>query len=100
MARRFGISPAEYDALLSQQEGVCASCGRPETALGNHGEVKALAVDHDHETGEVRALLCQACNIALGVLGEDPDRITALLVYAIKARDNTDTAKVPPVIGP
>jgi hypothetical protein len=63
---------------------VCAACGRPETALGVGGVVKALAVDHDHATGAVRALLCQGCNTGLGVLGDDPERILALHAYRVR----------------
>lgn len=63
---KFGITPEEYDALLARQDGACAICGQEETALGRHGEVKLLSVDHNHETGEVRGLLCQRCNIGLG----------------------------------
>lgn len=84
---RFGITQAEYDGMLAAQGGRCAACGNVETAMGNHGDVKALAVDHDHQTGAVRGLLCQGCNITLGVLGDDPDRLVALAAYAIKARE-------------
>lgn len=100
LASRFGITAERYAEMLSEQEGVCASCGRAETVNGNHGSVKALAVDHDHETGDVRGLLCQACNLALGVLGDDPARLMGLAAYVVKARDNTDSARVPPLIGP
>lgn len=82
---RFGITPEEYDELVAAQDGRCAACGAVETAMGNHGSVKALAVDHDHVTGQVRGLLCQACNTALGQLADDPDRIVALLAYALRA---------------
>ncbi len=59
--RAKGISPTEYRAMLEAQGGTCALC--PSTtadASGNH-----LHVDHDHETGRVRGLLCTRCNYAL-----------------------------------
>ena len=72
--RRFEISPTVYDDMLEKQHGKCAICHEPPTT-------RNLAVDHNHETGEVRSLLCSACNTALGLLKEDPARIRALLNY-------------------
>lgn len=69
---KFGITLAEYGELLLKQNGACAICKRAETDTRN-GKVKALAVDHDHETGVVRALLCVACNTGLGKFRDDPD---------------------------
>jgi hypothetical protein len=54
---------AEYAAMLAAQNGVCAACGKPETGRNQYGPV-SLAVDHDHVTGKVRALLCMRCNRA------------------------------------
>lgn len=47
--------------LVAAQAGVCAMCGEPPT-----GKQHRLSVDHCHETGRVRALLCTACNTQLG----------------------------------
>lgn len=62
---KFGITLTEYESKLASQNGVCAICGRPETGT-RHGKVKALAVDHDHATNEVRDLLCGKCNPMIG----------------------------------
>ncbi len=78
-----GITPRDYERMLTAQNGVCAICGKKETAK-RKGIEKLLAVDHDHITGTVRSLLCSKCNIALGLLGEDPERIRALLAYTEK----------------
>jgi len=75
----YGISVADYDRMLADQGGACASCGRPPS--GN-GVDAVLHVDHDHETCEVRALLCGPCNKALGIMRDDPDAIWQLLIYA------------------
>lgn len=64
-----------YDA----QGGVCAICHKPETAT-RRGKLKALAVDHCHDTGLVRGLLCVECNTGIGKLRED----TAILRSAIR----------------
>ena len=62
----YGLTIAEYDAILEAQGGGCAICGRSPGR-------KRLPVDHNHETGEIRGLLCLACNRAVGLLGDDPD---------------------------
>jgi len=67
-----GVDAARYQEMLREQGGVCAICGQPERhrdALS--GKPKALAVDHDHATGAVRALLCLTCNTAIGLLNDD-----------------------------
>ncbi len=55
----------DYDAMYTKQGGVCAICQQPETSSRN-GKVYRLAVDHDHNTGKVRGLLCFKCNSAMG----------------------------------
>jgi hypothetical protein len=61
----FGLPSGQYDLMLSRQKGVCAICRGPETQM-LHGKLKCLAVDHQHETGTVRGLLCSKCNTRLG----------------------------------
>lgn len=80
---RFGMAPGEYDEMLTLQGGVCAACGRPErvTARGN---VRRLVVDHDHATGEVRALLCDRCNRTLGHAGEEQHTLISVLGYLMR----------------
>jgi hypothetical protein len=63
--RRYGITERHYVGLLRKQNGVCAICGTPPNG-------RLLAVDHDHNTGKVRGLLCQGCNAAIGYLMDDP----------------------------
>lgn len=76
----YGITLEFYEALLATQNGVCAVCFQVETAI-RRGTVKSLDVDHDHETGRIRGLLCSACNTALGLLKDDPLRIESLAAY-------------------
>jgi hypothetical protein len=70
----YGITVTEYDTMHQAQGGRCAACG--DVPDGN------LSIDHCHETGRVRGLLCSPCNLALGSLREDPSRIAGLLAYA------------------
>ncbi|WAB10804.1 endonuclease VII [Arthrobacter phage Tuck] len=86
--RTKGTTPEEYDAMFAAQGGLCAACGKPETGTNQHGPV-SMAVDHDHSCcGDTKAcascrrgLLCMRCNRALGLLGDDPETILALLEY-------------------
>ena len=70
--RRYGLTHAQYDGMLEAQGGVCGLCGKVETHRGRNGEVSRLAVDHDHVTGSVRALLCHSCNTGIGLFLDDP----------------------------
>jgi hypothetical protein len=64
---RFNITLEEYQVLFEAQGGVCKICNNPETAKKNKSEeLRMLAVDHDHDTGKVRGLLCARCNVQLG----------------------------------
>ena len=67
----FGLTPDEYDVMFEKQGGVCAICLEPEKVKRN-GKVKNLAVDHDHETGAIRGLLCHHCNVGIGHLKDSP----------------------------
>lgn len=78
---RYGISTVEYDAMLEAQSGVCAICGGVETALSNLGQIRPLAVDHDHATGAIRGLLCDDCNVGLGRMKDSPDTLIAAAMY-------------------
>ncbi len=69
---RYGLDRADYALLEAMQDGKCGSCGSTET----------LVVDHNHNTGQVRGILCQNCNLALGQLHDDPSVARSLADYA------------------
>lgn len=73
----YGISLEDYDSMLTEQGGVCAICGKQET----HAQHKYLSVDHCHETGKVRGLLCHGCNATIGYAKDDPARLERAIVY-------------------
>lgn len=58
-----GMTVERYNEMLHEQNMCCAICGANAMDLP-----KALCVDHDHATGEVRGLLCRSCNVAIGHL--------------------------------
>lgn len=64
--KAFGLTHERYEQMAQDQGHLCRLCGRPESCRANNGGVMKLAVDHDHDTGAVRGLLCQACNLLLG----------------------------------
>ncbi len=57
---RYGITPKEYFELLNSQHGRCMICGGTDS--------RNMAVDHDHSTGHIRALLCSRCNVAVAMV--------------------------------
>lgn len=67
----FGLSEEDYLSLLVQQGHVCAICGKAESARSRSGRPKPLSVDHNHNSGQVRGLLCSRCNTALGMILDD-----------------------------
>lgn len=68
---KYALTEAEYQALRTKQEDACAICG----------EVTKLCVDHCHDTGTVRGLLCGSCNLGIGMLRDDPERVRKALAY-------------------
>jgi hypothetical protein len=70
---------AIYNSMLKKQDGVCAVCKQPERKTA-FGKLRTLSVDHCHQTGKIRALLCDACNIAEGLL-KKPEVAQALARY-------------------
>ena len=82
LKRKYGLTLEDFDAMLASQGGGCAICGRTD----------ADNVDHDHVTGRVRGILCFNCNVAIGHVANDEDRMAAAIGYL--ARDDELTALV------
>lgn len=79
----YRLTVEEYNQKLAAQNGVCTICGKPETLIDKRtNKTRRLAIDHNHQTGEIRDLLCHRCNQVYGRLEEDPELIKALLAYA------------------
>ena len=76
----FGITLATYNRMLDDQGGVCAICEKPEFAKRS-GKIRALCVDHNHETGQVRALLCTGCNPMIGYSKDNPQILRKAAAY-------------------
>lgn len=80
LKKAYGITLDEYREMFDRQNGLCAICELPE-ADSTNGVAHLLAVDHDHETGKVRALLCKKCNTAIGLLGHDLNLLRTAVQY-------------------
>lgn len=75
----YGLTSEQYAAMFASQGGLCAVCrGR--------GGKKGLVVDHCHETGVVRGLLCHRCNVGIGALGDAPAALRRAVKYLTDAR--------------
>ena len=73
---RFGMTEADYDRMFNEQDGKCAICG-----TSTPGTSGVFAIDHDHKTGAVRGLLCRSCNVGIGNLGDDSERLLRAADY-------------------
>ena len=74
--QKYGITLEEYDEILADQGGCCLICKR-DTPNGQG----RFVVDHNHETGEVRGLLCSTCNTGLGNFMDNPDFLLSAYHY-------------------
>jgi recombination endonuclease VII len=76
---KYRISASEYDDLLANQGGRCAICGNPPSGQGT--SMARLHIDHDHDTGRIRGLLCGRCNPGLGYFLDSPARLRVAADY-------------------
>lgn len=74
---RYKITLENYDAILAKQNGKCAICG---SSVGSEKRGR-LFVDHDHETGMVRGLLCHKCNVGIENFSESMDLLKNAIEY-------------------
>ena len=86
LKRKFGITPEDYESMLESQGGGCAICGRLDGlhSCGDKGTTyygSRFAIDHCHETGVIRGLLCMNCNTALGCFQDNIARLEKAIEY-------------------
>lgn len=77
--RLYGISIEDAEHLLHEQGNCCAIC-----RLNVEASTHPFCVDHDHESGAIRGVLCRDCNLALGMFKDDPIKISNALNYLSK----------------
>jgi hypothetical protein len=82
LKRKYGISSEKFEEILEEQGKKCKICGCQESGL------RRFHVDHCHETGLIRGILCHGCNTGLGAFKEDPSRLRKAFEYLKFSCDN------------
>lgn len=77
---RYGITLADHDKMLEEQNGMCALCGKPPYSS------RSLSVDHDHATGAIRGLVHQKCNTVIGLAQDSIEYLEKAISYLRKVR--------------
>ena len=77
--RQYGITLAEYDQMLRDQDNKCAICGNEDEVEG-----RRLAIDHCHDSGKVRGLLCGKCNRGIGLFYDNKELLEKAISYLDK----------------
>lgn len=80
LKRRFGVSYEQYQRMHKVQLGRCAICAKKESTV-IRGKVIGLAVDHCHDSGKIRGLLCRKCNQGIGHFDHDVRLLRAAIIY-------------------
>lgn len=79
---RYGLELDAFNAMAEQQQWSCAICRTPLAMQpGSPCRDKSVAVDHCHQTGEVRGILCNMCNVGLGSFADSTARLAAAINY-------------------
>jgi len=86
LIKTYGLSFDQFNELFTVQGGRCAICDRHQTELPGKAR---MHIDHDHETGQIRGLLCFKCNSAVGNLDDDPARMLRAVKYLETHRSPT-----------
>ena len=84
LKRCYGITLNEYNEMMEKQDGKCSICGTDEPGgrkSGRGGGADVFVVDHCHDTGKVRGLLCHGCNRAMGLLGDNIQTLQSMVEY-------------------
>ncbi len=79
----YGLTVESYNGMLAKQNFMCAICKRTDSGNKNHS---SLLVDHCHETGKIRGLLCNPCNQAIGLFKDNPQTMMVAIEYIQNSR--------------
>ena len=83
LKNKYDLTTESYEEMFEEQKGECAICGSSQ---------EVLVIDHDHTSGDVRALLCDGCNFGLGHFLDDPNRLVRAAEYVL-AFSETDSSE-------
>jgi hypothetical protein len=76
--RNYGLAKGDFERMLDEQQNKCAICG---FEFHDEGKSTRPHIDHCHNSGDVRGLLCSLCNIGLGHFKDDPQRLQSAIEY-------------------
>lgn len=79
----YKLTPADIERMTAEQGGCCKVCRGKPAGARHHSK---LFVDHDHETGKIRGLLCHGCNSAIGLMKDSAGRLRAAAEYLEASR--------------
>lgn len=85
LKKNFGITVEQYDQMLADQDGRCKICGSDKST--GRWDTGFLCVDHDHETGKIRGLLCSTCNSGLGMFKDNLPILESAVKYLKQGRN-------------
>jgi hypothetical protein len=78
--RNYGITLDEFNCMLEKQNGLCSCCG-VKMVFRDKVDCTFPCLDHNHKTGKIRAIICSACNLTIGISKESVDRLRACIKY-------------------
>jgi len=84
LRHNYGITLEQYNTMLIEQNYQCKICGSTKPGgrkAGRGGATDVMVVDHCHDTGKVRGLLCHRCNRCMGLLGDNVDTLSKMISY-------------------
>ena len=85
------FSKERFDKMMLEQNGKCKICKQEETRMARDGKtITRLCIDHDHDSNEVRALLCHDCNTALGKMKDCPELLIEAAYYLVDYKGWTE----------
>lgn len=85
LKHRYGITEDDYHKMVEKQQSKCKICGDQPS--------KPLYVDHCHKTKQIRGLLCHKCNVALGHMNDDPQRLEKAIHYLNESCKNKSCSR-------
>jgi hypothetical protein len=88
LKKMYGITLKQYEDMFAAQNERCAICKGRETTMSKDGAPRRMPVDHCHETGRIRGLLCTQCNRGLGMFRDSVKNLYAAAAYLQKQVDS------------
>lgn len=89
LRKKYGIGLHQYQSILEAQQGACGICGKKNW--------RNLAIDHNHQTGDVRGLLCSTCNTGLGQFQDSVDLLEKAIEYLKRQFTVPSDVRIEPV---